>query len=78
MMMAIPRSQADPIHLDDPKPSPSPAETCMSVLHKCDVALTAEKEVNAIDQQIIADEDKRFAEVQKELAVASDRGVFFF
>ncbi len=71
MMTVTLRSQADPIHLDDPKPSPSPSETCMSVLHKCDAALQAEKDVNAIDQQIIADEEARFAEEHKELEAQS-------
>lgn len=44
---------------------------CTSVLHECNDALVAEQKVNAIDKQIIADQDARFAEEHKELDSAS-------
>lgn len=66
MMMVIPQSlQANP------NPSPSPSPSCMSVLRQCDDALQAEQKANVLDQQIIADEESRFAAEHKELETAS-------
>jgi len=41
---------------------------CNSVLQQCNDALNAEIKVNNIQKQIIADQDSRFAEQQKELS----------
>jgi len=41
--------------------------TCKSVLHDCDSALKAEQKENALQKQIIADQDARFSEQNKEL-----------
>jgi hypothetical protein len=54
-----------------PSPSPSPSPTCMSVLHQCDLALKAEQNVNALQTQIISDEETRFAAEHKELITAN-------
>jgi len=40
---------------------------CTSVLHDCDSALKAEQKVNALDQQIIAEQDKRYKDQTSEL-----------
>lgn len=41
--------------------------TCKNVLHDCDSALKAEQKENALQKQIIADQDARFNEQSKEL-----------
>lgn len=42
--------------------------TCRAVLHDCDIAVQALQKENALQKQIIADEDTRFATEQKELS----------
>jgi len=42
--------------------------SCDSVLQQCNDALEAEIKVNNLQKQIIADQDDRFAEQQKELS----------
>lgn len=44
---------------------------CRAVLHLCDSALTMQRNSNNLQQQIIADQDARFKEVQKEVQSAS-------
>lgn len=46
-------------------------EECRSVLRDCDSALTAQQNVNALQKQIIADQDSRYDLVQKQLNSAS-------
>ena len=41
--------------------------TCKRVLHDCNDALVAEQHANALDQQIIADEEKRYLTQTAEL-----------
>jgi hypothetical protein len=41
--------------------------TCKKVLHDCDAALQAEQTENALQKQIIADQDKRYNDVSSEL-----------
>lgn len=40
---------------------------CKRVLHDCDAALQAEQKVNALDQQIIKDQDQRFSDQATEI-----------
>ena len=42
-------------------------EQCRSVLHDCDSALQAERTENGLQKQIIADQNKRYADVSSEL-----------
>ena len=50
-----------------PKPVAASEDQCRAVLHDCDTALQKEQTVNALDQQIISDQNKRFADQTSEL-----------
>lgn len=45
--------------------------TCRAVLSKCDSALKAEQQENALQKQIIKDQDERFKTVESQLSTQS-------